>query len=1275
MSDHSDRMEEAIRQALASRAGSLLSIASGIYPSMKSNGYLKVCPFCNDKGQTFGVKMAAGGHWYWGCRKNSCNANIDKLKSDRMADTIGFLMFHEGIDRKAAVDRLLSIAGIRNPREQWQDEQRNRDRKQKTTPPPPPAEPQSKDEDDLDIPRREAAEGSSSDLTEPVVEEGAPAEEPETKPEAPPEKDGKPAAKKKGRKKKEVEGGKPENVVPFSLLEDDDEPPTEQQEPTVWHEIWSRLTLSATDRESLKRKRGYSRETIEALGFRSSSRDNRTLLQPILDSFPIDQLLAEGIATKDEKTGEFKINSQLCGWGLKKRGGKAENDEWDWTNPILIPYFNRHGIVTTIRPHKGGLSGKRWMIEHGYEYGFRSTRTRTHPYVTPLLWNRPEAWQDKCVLTEGEFKAGALFQTAIPAVATPGIQMLKNDLFLRELVEILRGAGIKEVVVVYDNEDKSHKPDPWSRYEAEVYARYACHALRGEGFYTSYANLPDEWRIDGKADWDGALAKFGSGAKSKFHAVLKTAKKYYGQGELFSTHERERVIHCKLNRLTHVPTILTGGDEEEELAHLILKTPREWRALFQVKQMAAELRETRGCYYVRKGLDQKAAKFFIDRRKEIKQQLESSPQSDLKLIAGLEAALAAVNHILQGRPEILSDFTISCDYQLKTTSGEVRKLFRFRNKHGQVSDHVAVPSSASSTSTKFREFAMGIGNFNPMIGDKPLQQLMIELGKFSAWREIRELEMIGEDPESKLWIFGDCAFAPDGSVLFADGHDIIWHDGIGYRIEPADLRNFAHESPPKFFQKLGMEPVEVLKEIQENPEKEELEVAKIFLQLSADMVATFGDAAGILAIGTMLGYGMAPELLRKYNGQPGLWIHGRAFAGKTETTRFFMQMWGFDPGYRTSMLSGGTTHVAIDRVLAQYSNVPLHLDEFRQDEADKNRISSLRAPFNRQSKQKGKLDQSNKTRAVQPMTSPIVTGEGVTNDSATLSRYVEVILAADKRLGNKAQQRERYQRMLRQASGYHRIIRWVLMNRKWFAKQGIEGLDSFLDDAEVTAAISSDRMRLSYGSAFTAFRCLFERFFLVIEEAHKQGSLGEFMSREDLLLLQDHAINLKPFTLSYARNAAADVASINFVVKFWRDVMTAYARGGDVKKFIWFNWCTIDTATNQVTVTNAKRDGDGLIRCVLAQASPLYASYEEDCRHRGHTPELSLNNIRAESQTERYWVPGPTNRKNRSHRYSTEHQGQVNVWVLRVDRMDPALASVFNERFDANDDGEEELSF
>lgn len=1268
--DFKGRMDEAIRTALESRAGNLLSIARHYFPDIKPNGTMRVCPFCGKTGDKFVVKPAAGGgHWFWGCYNTGCDANFDSLKADRMGDAIGLIAKQEGISRNQAIDKLLDLTGTPNPKQDGKAKKVTRRKKspvaeetKETTPTPPPVEP---------------AQPETPPTVEPPAEESRPA----------------PA---------EIVINPDEN---FSLTADPDEKPVvPAPQTTVWDDLYSRLSLSVADRELLKKKRGLSKESIEAAGYRSSSGDNRAALAPLLSSYSLPLLLSEGIAVKDKESGQIKINSQLCGYGLVSRASGKQPEKWDWCNPILIPYRDKQGRCIGIRPHKGGLSGKNYMREHGFEHAFRATRTRSHLYTSFLFWeNRPEGWERRCVLTEGEHKANALAQCGIPACAVPGIQMARNEIFAEEMFSILRDAGIREVIVAFDNEDKSHKADPWDRYDVEVYALYTCHVLRGNGFLPSICTLPEEWRIDGKADWDGALARYGSTAESKFKTALRKSKPYYPQTEIFGTNERDRIVHCKFNRLTLKPQILTGGDEEEDLAKLILKAPIEWKRELGIRELAELLFNCRNCYYVHqrppkeilvgKGRGKTKEPGLYDHASEIRDALEKHKQNspeDMEHIAALEAALAAVNILIKGRPEVLSDFTISCEFQVRTQEGIVHRLFRFKNKHGQYSELVQVPPAATSGAQKFREFATGVGNFNPMFGDKHLQMLMQDLGTFSAWREIRELEMLGRDPESGLWIFGDGAFAPDADlfapqtpdrsdVIFADKHDIIWHNGIGYRIDPRSLSGFVHKEPPRFFQSLGKEPQQVYASIKADPHSEKLEVAKIFIQYCADMICTFGDSAGLLVIGAAMAYAMSPELLAKYHGQPGIWIHGRGGAGKTETTSCKMMLWGFDRDYRTFMLTGGTTAVAIDRALAQHCDIPLHADEFRQDEVNKDRISSLRAPFNRQSKAKGKMDGTNKTRAVQPMTSPIVTGEGVTNDSATLSRYVSAILAADKRLGTKDEQAERFLQIQARAGQLHRIVRYILLNRKSIAFLFMTALDQFVADEYVIKNIHVDRLRLTYGTAYSMVTVMLQHLSEAItaatETAKAAGEKFSFPIPEaDLILTHNHFLGLRDFTITYAKEAAADVTSINFVVKFWKDVVTYCNISGasSIRKFIWFEWCKVDPDTNKITRTTAKKDAPGLTRCILFRGNEVFAEYEKEHRQRGKEPELTLSVIRSEMAAESYWIPAPKNQKRQAHRLSFEGNGQVDVWALNWHRMSPAVQSIFSEQFEKDDYGDDD---
>lgn len=285
--------------------------------------------------------------------------------------------------------------------------------------------------------------------------------------------------------------------------------------------FYAGTTLRPSDAAKLWHDRGLTEQTCAALGFRSSQASNKALLEKLSDKFEIKQLIAEGW-WKDEE----KVNSQFYGYGIVGKNSKLGHSydrknefEWGFCEPVLIPYFDEQGELIHLRPHKGMLAGVNPRL-----YVPRSSAAfrRLHPEL--YTW-----WEerfDNVVITEGEFKAAALwemvgqglFQSNIRGelygiCSMPGITMSKNYGVRMDLEEWIQAVGAKKVIVSFDNEEKSdpklpsYKPDYRRRYESEVWARYlAVDLSRKLHIEGQYLQLPDEWRDkNGKADWDGVL--------------------------------------------------------------------------------------------------------------------------------------------------------------------------------------------------------------------------------------------------------------------------------------------------------------------------------------------------------------------------------------------------------------------------------------------------------------------------------------------------------------------------------------------------------------------------------------------------------------------------------------------------------------------------------------------------------------------------------------------------------------------------------------------------
>ena len=131
---------------------------------------------------------------------------------------------------------------------------------------------------------------------------------------------------------------------------------------------------------------------------------------------------------------------------------------------LAIKYFSDDGICFYLRPHKGGITA-------GDEDEDDDEPTcSSHVYCPFLLANTDATREGVAILTEGEFKAAAIFQCGIPAFAIPGVSFVRNPAFRAELIALIRRFGITDLVIVFDNEVKDdpafperYKPDPTDR--------------------------------------------------------------------------------------------------------------------------------------------------------------------------------------------------------------------------------------------------------------------------------------------------------------------------------------------------------------------------------------------------------------------------------------------------------------------------------------------------------------------------------------------------------------------------------------------------------------------------------------------------------------------------------------------------------------------------------------------------------------------------------------------------------------------------------------------
>lgn len=255
----------------------------------------------------------------------------------------------------------------------------------------------------------------------------------------------------------------------------------------IYAYLLEKAPLSEAHKEELRTKRGFSEETIRRNRHGSGGKHLVSFEDEMLSRFPEADLIGSGVFIHD--------------------GHSAHISPILLQDRIIIAYQSPEKDIYLIRPHKFGLADVPVEI-----------------YQTLNLAESPE----EIVITEGEFKADAGMQYGVPTIAVPGIGTFAENHFER-LVKILDQYKVRKVTIVFDNEVKDdpqyperYKDEPNKRHDTPFYAYYIASRLERKGKLARIGMLPNSWRVNGKADIDGALAQ--GKTASEFRKVLYDAK-------------------------------------------------------------------------------------------------------------------------------------------------------------------------------------------------------------------------------------------------------------------------------------------------------------------------------------------------------------------------------------------------------------------------------------------------------------------------------------------------------------------------------------------------------------------------------------------------------------------------------------------------------------------------------------------------------------------------------------------------------------------------------
>ncbi len=480
-----------------------------------TNGKWKsfTCPFCRKKNKAGLFELE--GVELFRCRSTSCQSGA------RAMDAVAYLAYMHGRNRRDAFEDYLRMAGV------WKEHEIRRSTSNSNNLPAAQAgvEPAALTDD--------TSEGHGPGSQRSQFNDGDyPTRDTSGQTAAPPAGDIPPAAATTSLDTNPAEvvpaagqAASLSEVPSSSVARARESLPSEAECRIALRIFHDRLQLTEAHELELFEKRSISSETSRRLGFRSSVSANRAILLQMASEYPMPVLVAAGLWGRApvSEGGPWKPSAQYFGWG--RTGKKIEGeDEWTWTNPILIPYFDVTGELLSLRPHKSGISsGKKFST------GRTRERDRCVIMVSPHLYVPRDCAQaaqaraggppdtrvfEDVILTEGEFKAAALTdQDRLPAgwwaASLPGIQTVNTYQVWSELESWLRLVKARRVLIVYDNEDKQRIKDPLKRHAAKIWARILSRKLAAAiHLKVEIGLLPAELRDpDGKADWDSCFKK------------------------------------------------------------------------------------------------------------------------------------------------------------------------------------------------------------------------------------------------------------------------------------------------------------------------------------------------------------------------------------------------------------------------------------------------------------------------------------------------------------------------------------------------------------------------------------------------------------------------------------------------------------------------------------------------------------------------------------------------------------------------------------------------
>ncbi len=990
----------------------------------------------------------------------------------------------------------------------------------------------------------------------------------------------------------------------------------------------ARSALAPSHRAEILRQRGLSAESVAREGFRSSLRSNRAILDQLGQEYPEAELVECGLWVPASENKPARPNPIFYGLGNSGKKDAEGRMVRGWTEPVLIPYWKTDdpSHCFYLRPHKDAVTGH-----------------DAHLYVPR---GQPASVR-RVMITEGEFKAAAFLEAGVrhcAAAAIPGISMVREDSpgsmsVLGELWRWLESLQAREVVIVFDNEDKSLRiPDRKKRFEAEKWARYLAIIAAKRGYKARVGHLPAEWRegetvvagrrAGGKVDWDSALVrlrregKTADAIRAAFTSVLDEAAppSNPGQTSLFDS-EDEKAIQAALARMFYKPKLARGGSREIKIARKLRKIleqvlgPSAFGGMAEggeggdsggvspaaavrvVENVASAYQACVDRYYVLKRcLNDRAFSWwsgFLKRQRE----------------AGEHRLAFLAETVLAGAPVSRTDFFVDWLYLVRRFDGDVHRRCRLVNVHGE--SRLLDLGGEVHSPVRFRERCITAGPFTWGGNENELQALREDMNAALVGQVVNEVTAYGWHEKARMWIASDGAIADGGEYIFPDEDGIIWREGVGYLVSETDREGEAfRQGHPAWRLSMGLrrkaDETFVLAEGEDDPAALQ-DLAYRFLE---GLFGTTSSADAWMALGSLCAYAVGPELFGRLNFFPGQWTVGMRGGGKSTMARIFMRFFGFscDSGLALASMTGPGLLIAMQ----QQEHLPVWLDDYRPDVAPAVK-ELLRTFWDRSS---GSKKEGGRGRRM-VRTNAIVTSEHSAGDSATFQRFVHLHLAEERRSDKSGETLAWFQEVM---PLLFTLWRALLRSRKRFGDVFFEEYARWGQRDDLRHL--QERTKNNYGVAYAAMRAYLQIF-----------NLPEMCTS-----------HLERAALAVVEEGDQTARAEGNMTVFFSEMVTSFSMGalaeenGGVRRY--FNVEVRSPGVLEVVDDRLHFPSMTL----YFDAASIHAKIRERLRRSGRAMPIELSDLKQQMSAQPYWVGS------RRMRLRNDTGQGTYCWALDLDR-------------------------